>query len=460
MGSHSAVELMRVVRECNNEFHFSREVPPPSVPHMGLRGGTSPSETRVGPPGIVSGLHAHPFIPRESFGPRFFRHRHCDLGECLRPDDARHIVLPSVVDTDKAMRLLRNRMVPPPFEAAGPDDHVDVAVLSSSNEWDEDHSRAGGAPAPATAWSSTSSWDNRTSLVCWHGSHSRYGYFQPGDFVSNTYVAANETVRPGLLELRGKHGNAAKVGGMVGIAGFARLNGRDCKYCLCPKGLSAYTSRLYESFFSGCIPVLLSDDFEPPFPREIVWDRAALWLPHGLPPQKLLDTVLKHRRTDLVLSDRTPRGDDSSPTGRPLAVFTYGTLRADYSAQGDRWGVLQRFKGLSWQRARVEGFGLYQDVGVDYPFVAPTTSSGAEVESRVFGTILSSPNETLFRDVLAECDRIEGYPHLYKRKIVRAEIVGEERIPQSVEAFIYYQVAIFFLSNKQSDQTCLHHDVP
>merc|ERR1711924_157016 len=42
-------------------------------------------------------------------------------------------------------------------------------------------------------------------------------------------------------------------------------------FCLVPRGSSAWTIHLYESFFFGCIPVLLSDDFEPPFADVVDW---------------------------------------------------------------------------------------------------------------------------------------------------------------------------------------------
>ena len=59
----------------------------------------------------------------------------------------------------------------------------------------------------------------------------------------------------------------------------------DSKYCLCPQGLTSYTSRLYESYFAGGIPVLLSDDYVPPFAdgltpnSSIDWNSASINLP-------------------------------------------------------------------------------------------------------------------------------------------------------------------------------------
>lgn len=75
------------------------------------------------------------------------------------------------------------------------------------------------------------------------------------------YARVNETVRKGIVdELR--HVPQTSFGSSIGV--YFQMVG-DCRYCLCPQGLTSYTSRLYESYFGGCIPVLLSDDFVPPF---------------------------------------------------------------------------------------------------------------------------------------------------------------------------------------------------
>ena len=36
-------------------------------------------------------------------------------------------------------------------------------------------------------------------------------------------------------------------------------------FCLVPKGRGWWTVRLFETFYAGCIPVILSDDQELPF---------------------------------------------------------------------------------------------------------------------------------------------------------------------------------------------------
>merc|ERR1719247_3842383 len=45
----------------------------------------------------------------------------------------------------------------------------------------------------------------------------------------------------------------------------------DCQYCLVPKGVGFTNGRLMETFFSGCIPVILSDAMVVPFDNFLPW---------------------------------------------------------------------------------------------------------------------------------------------------------------------------------------------
>merc|ERR1712137_1045002 len=51
------------------------------------------------------------------------------------------------------------------------------------------------------------------------------------------------------------------------------------RFCLVPAGLTAWTIHLYEAFFFGCIPVILSDELTVPFQDEIDWPRLSLQVP-------------------------------------------------------------------------------------------------------------------------------------------------------------------------------------
>jgi len=39
----------------------------------------------------------------------------------------------------------------------------------------------------------------------------------------------------------------------------------DSKFCLVPRGRAAWSVRFFETLWSGCVPVILSDHFEIPF---------------------------------------------------------------------------------------------------------------------------------------------------------------------------------------------------
>jgi hypothetical protein len=53
---------------------------------------------------------------------------------------------------------------------------------------------------------------------------------------------------------------------------------RRSVFCLCPSGTGPNTIRLWEAIGSGAIPILLSDTFRPPGPRQL-WDEAVFFLP-------------------------------------------------------------------------------------------------------------------------------------------------------------------------------------
>jgi len=48
------------------------------------------------------------------------------------------------------------------------------------------------------------------------------------------------------------------------MGGMARLMG-DSLFCFVPRGRAAWSVRYFESFWAGCIPVILSDAYEVPF---------------------------------------------------------------------------------------------------------------------------------------------------------------------------------------------------
>ncbi|CAE8618003.1 unnamed protein product, partial [Polarella glacialis] len=51
---------------------------------------------------------------------------------------------------------------------------------------------------------------------------------------------------------------------MYGPVGMQSLMGNS-RFCLVPRGRAAWSVRFFEALWAGCVPVLLSDYYEPPF---------------------------------------------------------------------------------------------------------------------------------------------------------------------------------------------------
>jgi len=98
--------------------------------------------------------------------------------------------------------------------------------------------------------------DQRILLFNFHGRHP-----------SLNVLYKNNIVRGKIMEIF--HGKPdVSVGGFVDDY-FERMGASH--FCLVPRGTSSWTNHLYESFFAGCIPVILSDDFEVPFQDILDW---------------------------------------------------------------------------------------------------------------------------------------------------------------------------------------------
>ncbi|KAF4677070.1 hypothetical protein FOL47_003521 [Perkinsus chesapeaki] len=66
------------------------------------------------------------------------------------------------------------------------------------------------------------------------------------------------------------------VGGFV--SNYLELKGR-ARFCIAPAGTSPWTNHLYESFFAGCVPVILSDEFILPFTDFLDWSQFSIRWP-------------------------------------------------------------------------------------------------------------------------------------------------------------------------------------
>ena len=86
-------------------------------------------------------------------------------------------------------------------------------------------------------------------------------------------------LRPQLLEVWGKGDPEIKVFGPLGRN--ARKRGasmryaeymRKSKFCICPRGYEVNSPRIVEAISHGCVPVIISDNFVPPFFEVLKWE--------------------------------------------------------------------------------------------------------------------------------------------------------------------------------------------
>eukprot|EP00927_Polykrikos_kofoidii_P046920 TRINITY_DN41026_c0_g1_i2.p1 TRINITY_DN41026_c0_g1~~TRINITY_DN41026_c0_g1_i2.p1 ORF type:complete len:543 (-),score=81.06 TRINITY_DN41026_c0_g1_i2:129-1757(-) len=98
--------------------------------------------------------------------------------------------------------------------------------------------------------------ESRTLLFNFHGRHPGVHEFYKDNVVRGKVVSVF-TGKPRV-----------SVGGFVDD--YFEIMG-DSHFCLVPMGTSSWTNHLYEAFFAGCIPVILSDDFEVPFQDLLDW---------------------------------------------------------------------------------------------------------------------------------------------------------------------------------------------
>jgi len=70
-------------------------------------------------------------------------------------------------------------------------------------------------------------------------------------------------VRSVLLAMRGREPDMHVDVDVPYIESFVGLT--NSVFCFVPRGKSAWSSRFFQTFFAGCVPVLLNDRYEPPF---------------------------------------------------------------------------------------------------------------------------------------------------------------------------------------------------
>ncbi|KAJ7973810.1 Exostosin family protein [Quillaja saponaria] len=53
---------------------------------------------------------------------------------------------------------------------------------------------------------------------------------------------------------------------------------KSSKYCICARGYEVYTPRVVEAIFSECVPVLISDNYVPPFFEVLEWEAFSVFV--------------------------------------------------------------------------------------------------------------------------------------------------------------------------------------
>eukprot|EP00931_Biecheleriopsis_adriatica_P094008 TRINITY_DN67710_c0_g1_i1.p1 TRINITY_DN67710_c0_g1~~TRINITY_DN67710_c0_g1_i1.p1 ORF type:complete len:602 (-),score=132.90 TRINITY_DN67710_c0_g1_i1:46-1851(-) len=145
----------------------------------------------------------------------------------------------------------------------------DIMIPGYIDRWRIDAMRAVNKPT-----------DERGFLLVFHGNH-------PG--THKLYVEHKAQVRTRILEAFTGIPDCS-VGGPV--TDFFERMGRS-HFCLVPRGSSAWTIHLYESFFFGCVPVILSDLLEVPFQGLVDWPALSIkW-----PADRVGPELLEHLRS-------------------------------------------------------------------------------------------------------------------------------------------------------------------
>ncbi|CAJ1348032.1 unnamed protein product [Effrenium voratum] len=108
--------------------------------------------------------------------------------------------------------------------------------------------------------------EQRELIMTFHGSYS-----------GNKDVYHTCTVRDKIMQLAELEG--VDVGGFV--PDYFEIKGNS-HFCLIPAGTSPWTNQLYESIHCGCIPVILSDEYEVAFQHHLDWRRFSIKWPEAM----------------------------------------------------------------------------------------------------------------------------------------------------------------------------------
>lgn len=72
---------------------------------------------------------------------------------------------------------------------------------------------------------------------------------------------------------------------------------KTSKYCICAKGYEVNSPRVVEAIFYECVPVIISDNFVPPFFETLNWESFAVFVPENEVPnlKGILESIPKEK---------------------------------------------------------------------------------------------------------------------------------------------------------------------
>merc|ERR1712228_764863 len=109
---------------------------------------------------------------------------------------------------------------------------------------------------------------SRPYLACYHGAFEHALYDET--HAAKPFNTSAGQVRAALSTL--KDNDRLSVGGHLRPVRryYERLG--QCRFCFVPKGVGFTNGRLMEAFFTGCVPVILSDAMVVPFDDFLNWE--------------------------------------------------------------------------------------------------------------------------------------------------------------------------------------------
>mmetsp|Transcript_111196 Transcript_111196/g.208446 ORF Transcript_111196/g.208446 Transcript_111196/m.208446 type:complete len:275 (+) Transcript_111196:65-889(+) len=151
-------------------------------------------------------------------------------------------------------------------------------------------------------------------------------------------------------------------------------------------------------------------------------------------------------KLDAIVPDGRLRPQPKQEEEACAAIFTHGSLRADYSADGDKYGIFKRAKA-EWTAATITGYALYLEEGLTEPYVVPT----GDPTDIVVGTMVTFLFDNVLEAVLSEINEITGWEKDSDAPIVERGIVDVAPLGTSEEvpAYLYFQPKAGFRSPAQ-----------